>query len=258
MNYSDRPVLGLDFEYALEKSSQQFETILWQELRTMQVLTPVGQEAFKKSPFANYPAFRFQPPTPRSPVALRRILTVHPSMLFDSQANFYPNDPRLKHWLIKLAERISAKTMGIIAEVEKAGRETMMSLDHHGLTQAQMRSAVNAALEERIKACLIKSAGDEIKASLAKARTPSDSTAAAEQVKVKPKRLSATVYRPNAARKMEDYITQNGVDQTKFAIKVGTTDRTLRNFRKTGKIRRNIFEDIAKAMGTTKEALLKD
>jgi hypothetical protein len=71
------------------------------------------------------------------------------------------------------------------------------------------------------------------------------------------RRLTATIESPTAARRMEAYLTSNGIGQTEFANQVGTTDRTLRAFRKRGKVRRDIFEAIAEAMGTTKEALLK-
>lgn len=72
------------------------------------------------------------------------------------------------------------------------------------------------------------------------------------------KRLKATVVSRTAARKMEKYLDCKGIGQTDFATTVGTTDRTLRSFRKTGKVRRDILESIAKHMGTTKEALLED
>jgi hypothetical protein len=70
------------------------------------------------------------------------------------------------------------------------------------------------------------------------------------------KRLAGTVSSVAAARRMESYLESKGIGQTEFAVQVGTTDRTLRTFRKTGRVRRDIFEAIAKAMGTTKEALL--
>jgi hypothetical protein len=70
------------------------------------------------------------------------------------------------------------------------------------------------------------------------------------------KRLRSTVLSPVAARRMEHYMESHG-GQTDFANKVGTTDRTLRSFRKNGRIRRDIFEAIAGAMGTTPEELLK-
>jgi plasmid maintenance system antidote protein VapI len=56
---------------------------------------------------------------------------------------------------------------------------------------------------------------------------------------------------------METYLNAKGIGQTDFASTIGTTDRTLRSFRRTGKVRRDMFESIAKAMGTTKEALLR-
>ena len=71
------------------------------------------------------------------------------------------------------------------------------------------------------------------------------------------KRLKATVTSPIAARRMEAYMVSKGIGQTEFAVQVGTTDRTLRTFRQKGKVRRDIFDAIAKAMGTTREALLK-
>jgi hypothetical protein len=71
------------------------------------------------------------------------------------------------------------------------------------------------------------------------------------------KRLSVMIYCPSAARKMENYLEANGIGLTQFATSIGTTDRTLRSFRKTGKVKRSIFDDIAGGMGTTKESLLK-
>jgi hypothetical protein len=70
------------------------------------------------------------------------------------------------------------------------------------------------------------------------------------------KRLRATVGSPVAARKMEAYMESHG-GQTAFATKVGTTDRTLRSFRQTGRVRRDIFDAIAGAMKTTPDELLK-
>jgi DNA-binding Xre family transcriptional regulator len=70
-------------------------------------------------------------------------------------------------------------------------------------------------------------------------------------------RLKATVDSPIAARRMEAFLASKGIGQTDFASSVGTTDRTLRAFRKTGGVRRNIFDEIAKNMNMTKEELLK-
>ena len=71
-------------------------------------------------------------------------------------------------------------------------------------------------------------------------------------------RLPSTVDSPSAARKMEAYIKAKGIGLTEFANIAQITDRTLRSFRKTGKIRRSLLGQIAKAMGTTKENLLSE
>jgi hypothetical protein len=81
-----------------------------------------------------------------------------------------------------------------------------------------------------------------------------------ESVKVRPignKRLPATVTSQTAVKRMEAYIKSNGIGQAEFAGRASTTDRTLRTFRRTATVRRDIFDAIAKAMGTTREELLK-
>lgn len=86
---------------------------------------------------------------------------------------------------------------------------------------------------------------------------PKAAKAADEQEVVGPKRLKSTISSPSAARRMEAYLESKPMNQTDFAGQAQTTDRTLRSFRKTGKVRRDIFENIAKAMGTTAEELAK-
>jgi hypothetical protein len=68
-------------------------------------------------------------------------------------------------------------------------------------------------------------------------------------------RLSPMIESKEAARKLELFL-RRGTGQTEFATKIGTTDRTLRSFRKTGKIRRDIFDAIARGMGLSREDLL--
>jgi hypothetical protein len=58
-------------------------------------------------------------------------------------------------------------------------------------------------------------------------------------------------------RLMEAHIELHNHGQTAFASKVGCSEKTLRNFRRTGKVRRSILVEIAQAMGTTPEELLK-
>lgn len=72
----------------------------------------------------------------------------------------------------------------------------------------------------------------------------------------RPRRLQSAISSPSAAQRMEAYLESNPMKRTAFAVQAQTTDRTLRSFRKTGKVRRDIFENIARAMGITAEALL--
>ncbi|HTC64878.1 MAG TPA: hypothetical protein VK709_18705 [Candidatus Saccharimonadales bacterium] len=61
-----------------------------------------------------------------------------------------------------------------------------------------------------------------------------------------------------SVRKMEKYRVNHALTWAEFAKIADTTERTLRRFRKTGKLRGNILASIALAMGTTKEKLLSD
>jgi hypothetical protein len=69
-------------------------------------------------------------------------------------------------------------------------------------------------------------------------------------------RFSGTITSRDAVERMDAYIVGRGLGLTEFACQAGTTDRTLRSFRKTATVRRDIFDGIAKAMGLTREELL--
>jgi hypothetical protein len=56
---------------------------------------------------------------------------------------------------------------------------------------------------------------------------------------------------------MEAFLGDHGIGLTEFSTKAQTTDRTLRKFRKTGTLRRDIFDAVAKEMGLTRDELLK-
>jgi len=70
-------------------------------------------------------------------------------------------------------------------------------------------------------------------------------------------RWEASIGSASAVRRVEAFIKANGMSMTEFASRAGTTDRTLRKFRKTGRIKRAIFDGIAEAMGVTRDELLK-
>lgn len=79
-----------------------------------------------------------------------------------------------------------------------------------------------------------------------------------DKPKTAAKQLPATIYSPIAAQRMEDYRQKQNLTQTDFAGKVGRAERTLRNFRMTGSISRRLLTEIAQAMDTTLEALVKE
>ena len=60
-----------------------------------------------------------------------------------------------------------------------------------------------------------------------------------------------------AVQEMNRYISAKNQSLTEFATLAGTSDRTLRKFRKTLQIRRSTFGGIARAMGMTREELLR-
>jgi DNA-binding Xre family transcriptional regulator len=60
-----------------------------------------------------------------------------------------------------------------------------------------------------------------------------------------------------AAEKAEAFRQRKAWTVTNFAVQSQTTDKTLRKFLKTGKVRLAIFNAIAGAMETTPEDLLK-
>jgi hypothetical protein len=91
----------------------------------------------------------------------------------------------------------------------------------------------------------------------AKGATEHENPAPESNIRREPlRRMPSTVYSPDAARKLEKYMHDNG-GQAAFAIKVHITERTLRSLRKSGKARRTTFEAIAAGMETTIDKLLK-
>jgi hypothetical protein len=89
----------------------------------------------------------------------------------------------------------------------------------------------------------------------------SESDAGQEQLKTAQaqtrRRLSSCVTSHVAARRLEEYVEGNNIGLTEFATKVGTTDTTLRRFRRTGRVRRGLLDAIASEMGTTRESIVK-
>ena len=66
------------------------------------------------------------------------------------------------------------------------------------------------------------------------------------------------VYSPAAVEKVEAYMKKHGLNYTEFANKAGTSDKTLRKFRNTKRIRAGVLDGIAGVLGLTREQILKD
>lgn len=73
----------------------------------------------------------------------------------------------------------------------------------------------------------------------------------------KPKRLPRSIGTPEAVNAALAYMESKGLTETQFGNQFQSTDRTVRSFRKSGKLRRSTFEAMAESMGLTIEQLLR-
>lgn len=156
------------------------------------------------------------------------------------------------------ADPLKEIDMRFSGELPKVTRETERRwLDlHAGATshnEMDPTLLVPPDLQKNIEALGLE--GDELLAFLDKGYRKSDQEV--HPPTNPPQRLKATVDSPDAVRRMDAYLSAQGIGLTEFAVRVNTTDRTLRSFRKTSRVRRDIFEGIAKAIGISKEDLLK-
>ncbi|MBX9601413.1 MAG: hypothetical protein K2X35_10420 [Bryobacteraceae bacterium] len=71
------------------------------------------------------------------------------------------------------------------------------------------------------------------------------------------KRLPRSIGTPEAVAAAIKYMESKGLTETQFGNQFQSTDRTVRSFRKSGKMRRSTFEAMAKSMGLTIEELLR-
>lgn len=87
---------------------------------------------------------------------------------------------------------------------------------------------------------------------------PDDGPSVVEPVKSsKRERLSSVVESVTAVIQMEKYLKNKSLGLTELATRIGTTDRTLRKFRSSGKLGRDLFRRLAEEMGITPEELMK-
>ncbi len=174
--------------------------------------------------------------------------------LFDAEAKRYPNGTQLLTLLPDLAGRIEVMVMKNLADMEKGSPFDVGlakgSLTYHA-TWDEMRTAIRAALTKRGGRGLKKPDTEPLQKAIAGTEPATDTSQS------KQKRFPATITSPRAARRLEAFLESKGIGQTAFAIQANTSDRTLRRFRKTGTLRRDIFERVAKEMSSTIEELMK-
>jgi DNA-binding transcriptional ArsR family regulator len=163
MSKTDRPELRLEIECQIEAAQEQTDENCWHQLALLQVATRQRTEANLRS----FPFLAALPPTPKSPNKLRRVLALYAECSFENEAAYYPSDPQSLHWLAKLTDRITARILNTVTQVEKAGSPRDVSLQHHGLTESDMREAISNTLSERVKARFIATGTDQIKADIA-------------------------------------------------------------------------------------------
>jgi hypothetical protein len=82
-------------------------------------------------------------------------------------------------------------------------------------------------------------------------------SSAASGKKAARKRMSRSLGTPEAVQAVTLHLQHTQITDTQFGIQFQTTDKTVRKFLNSGKMRRSNFEDMAKSMGLTTEELLR-
>jgi hypothetical protein len=94
-------------------------------------------------------------------------------------------------------------------------------------------------------------------ASLETAVGTSGISRAASGKRTAPKRMSRSLGTPEAVRSVTLHLQHTQMTDTQFGNQFQTTDKTVRKFLNSGKMRRSNFEEMAKSVGLTTEDLLR-
>jgi len=237
-----RPPLGAEVYEAIAVEQHEVHERYWALLKAM--------------PSPGIIMLHTGPHPPKQPIRLFKTLGDYACELFDIEANRYPGDPQLLSWITQLVQRTEAMVMNNLDQLEQPTMLDVMSsrsLTYHA-TQDQMRQAVRSALIEHAKRHPKPAATSGSRN--AQIQPQEISPPETNKSEGRKQRLPSTVNSPAAARKLEEFLKRENIGQTEFAIQVSTTDRTIRSFRKSGRIRRQIFDRIARQMGMTREELL--
>ncbi len=257
IDHTNRTCSELQTASEIEANQNRIDLMFWQQLGAL--LVPISGYAWPLT--ATHPALG-HPPIFKSPAKLLRTLVDYATALFDSEVSFYPNDLGLEHRLAVLGTKVTKRVLKTLTELEATGRKRHLSLERHGVPQRQVIEAIGNAIITRITRRLSQvdisnepPRPPEVAGQLSQL-TESIDTPDAKDAAPKALRLSSMIECPSAARKLEKFLGEKGISPAEFASRARTTDRTLRTFRKTGRVRRDIFGNIAKVMGTNTEKLL--
>jgi hypothetical protein len=178
------------------------------------------------------------PLPPQQPLHLREAVLAYATELYQLEMEKYVafrDDPLIGLWTMRLRLRVVARVKLALDRIEQGNANG--SLTYHGLSPQELISAVDTHLLFGMSR---------------------ESVSKAVETPAKPlhSKFQSTIDSPVAVRKMKAYMDRKGLDQTQFAIQAGTTDKTIRKFMHTGKVKRSILAGIAEAMGISKEELL--
>lgn len=236
------PVISEQIEQILHRIDQRY----WAILRSMRVARFIAPSV---------------PIPPRLPEQMLNHLRMYAVELLTTEADSYSEFvthgfyPAWIHWL---EERTSERVLAAVKSIEDA--DPNLTLGYHGLDHYRMVNEIKGRLWEAANPYRWKATEPATPPVIEDATpllTASPQSVSTQAQPERPRRMSASIHSPSAARKVEAFIEAKGIGLTNFATSAGLTDRTLRSFRKTGRIRRSLLDGIAQAMGTTREELLR-
>jgi hypothetical protein len=117
-------------------------------LRRVELMFTPRLRGMQTSVIVNIPG---QLPPELIPDILRGLLRQYASVLFKTEADQYPLDAQLEHWLSKLAGRATDRVMETIERIETGAAGT---LEYHGITKDEMCQTVSEFLQEAAQSYL--------------------------------------------------------------------------------------------------------
>lgn len=238
MSFAERPPLDPLVYEGIELAMYQVDQEHWPRIERMRVPNFIPPNV---------------PIPPRLPQQLLGEIGLYATNLFKAEADHYDrfrDDRNYPIWLSRLEDRTHERVLSALEKIDSYGSKA--TLYYHGISREEISNGLTKLLFE-LRSYYTWQRNDKADTPVSSPPQPLHEPQTEKIVK----RLPSTVTCPAVARKIEAYLNAKGVSQTDFASSAGTTDRTIRSFRRTGKIRRSLLPGIAKAMGVSKEDLLK-